>query len=126
MLHMSRTVVVRPGGDDVIVRRVLLQHQPHRLDIVARVAPVALGVDVAEPQLAGEAKLDAGDAIGHLAGNELDASQRRFVVEQDAARSVKAEALAVVDRDPVAVEFGYRIRRARIERRRLRLNRLAV
>ncbi len=39
------------GRDHVVVRAILLQHQPHRLHVVPGVAPVALGVDVAEPQL---------------------------------------------------------------------------
>ena len=45
------------GGDDVIVGLVLLQHQPHRLDVVAGEAPVALGVEVAEEQLVLQAAL---------------------------------------------------------------------
>ena len=36
------------GGDHVVVGLVLLEHQPHRLDVVLGVAPVALGVEVAE------------------------------------------------------------------------------
>ena len=52
------------GGDHVVVGLVLLQHQPHGLDVVAGEAPVALGVEVAEPQLVGQAELDAGDARG--------------------------------------------------------------
>ena len=39
------------GGDDVVVGLLLLEHQPHRLDVVAGEAPVALGVEVAEHQL---------------------------------------------------------------------------
>ena len=35
-------------GDDVVVRLVLLEHEPHRLDVVAGEAPVALRVEVAE------------------------------------------------------------------------------
>src|SRR3569832_1054423 len=46
------------------------------------------------------------------------------MVEQDAARSVQAEALAIVDGDPVAVDLRYRIRGAGMERRGLRLCRL--
>ena len=36
---------------DVVVRPVLLEHQPHRPDVVGGVAPVLLGVEVAEGQL---------------------------------------------------------------------------
>src|SRR6266496_2640363 len=45
------------GRDDVVVGLVMLEHHPHRLDIVAREAPVALGVQVAEVQLLLEAVL---------------------------------------------------------------------
>src|SRR2546423_11143778 len=38
------------GGDHVVVRLVLLQHHPHCLDVVLRVAPVALGIEIAEPE----------------------------------------------------------------------------
>ena len=40
------------GRDHVVVGLVLLQHQPHRADVVAGEAPVALRVEVAEAQLA--------------------------------------------------------------------------
>src|ERR1017187_6162717 len=36
------------GRDDVVVGLVLLEHEIHRFDVVPRVAPVAIGVDVAE------------------------------------------------------------------------------
>ena len=36
------------GGQHIIAGLVLPQHQPHALDIIPRVAPVALGVDIAE------------------------------------------------------------------------------
>ena len=42
--------------DDVVVRLVLLQHEPHRPDVVARIAPVAAGVEVAEDELVAPAR----------------------------------------------------------------------
>ena len=62
------------GGDDVVVGLVLLQHQPHRLHVVAGVAPVALGVEVAQHEVVLQAELDAGHGVGDLAGHELDAT----------------------------------------------------
>ena len=72
------------GGDDVVVGLVLLEHQPHRLDVVAGEAPVALGVQVAQEQLVLQALLDAGGGAGDLAGDERLAAARALVVEQDA------------------------------------------
>ena len=52
------------GADHVVVGLVLLEHQPHGLDVVAGEAPVALGVEVAEAQLVDLPELDLGDARG--------------------------------------------------------------
>ena len=49
--HELLDAVCLAGGDDVVVGLVLLQHQPHRLHVVAGIAPVALGVEVAEHDL---------------------------------------------------------------------------
>ena len=38
------------GGDHIVVRLLLLEHQPHGLDIVFGVTPVTLGIEVAEPE----------------------------------------------------------------------------
>ena len=90
------------GGDDVVVGRVLLQHQPHRADVVARESPVALRVEIAEAQHVRQAELDARHAVGDFAGDELEPAPRRFVVEQDAGDGEQPVALAVVDGDVVA------------------------
>src|SRR2546430_16727273 len=39
------------GGDDVISGLVLLQHHPHRLDVILGLAPVALGIEIPEPEV---------------------------------------------------------------------------
>ena len=51
--------VLLAGGDDVVVRLVLLQHPPHGLDVVAGEAPVALRVEVAQVELVLQPDLDA-------------------------------------------------------------------
>ncbi len=112
------------GRDDIIVRLLLLQHEPHRSDVISRMAPVALGVDVAEVQLLGEPQLDPRHASRDLARDELLAAQRALVIEEDSGRRVHAEALAIIHGDPVAEELGDGIGRARIEGRLLVLDRL--
>src|SRR4030095_5197514 len=66
--------VALSGGDDVGVRLFLLEHEPHRADVIAGEAPVAVSVEVAERQPAGEAQLDAGDGVTDLSRHELDAA----------------------------------------------------
>ncbi len=77
------------AGDDVVVRRFLLQHHPHGAHIVACVSPVAFRVQIAELQFLGEAELDARHPVGDPAGDELDAAQRTLVIEQDAVGAVQ-------------------------------------
>jgi GDPmannose 4,6-dehydratase len=98
------------GGDDVVVGLVLLQHAPHRLDVVAGVAPVAARVDVAERQLVLQAVVDARHGPTDLARDELLAASRRLVVEEDARAGVQPVGLAVVDRDPVPVDLRDAVR----------------
>ncbi len=113
------------GGDDEVVGLVLLQHHPHRLDVVAGVAPVALGVEGAHHELVLQSELDAGRRVGHLAGHELDAAPRTLVVEQDPAARVQPVALAVVHGDVVAEHLGAAIRTAGMKWCLLGLRRLA-
>ena len=103
--------------DDVIVRLVLLQHQPHRLDIVAGVAPVALGIEVAKPQAVRLAGQDLGDAARHLARHEVLAPARGLVVEEDAAARVDPVGRAIDGRHPVRVNLGGRIGAPRVQGR---------
>ena len=114
------------GRQHVVVRRVLLQDPPHALDVVAGMAPVAPGIEVAEVQPLLQPERDRRDRARDLAGDEGLAAQRALVVEQDAVRGVIAVGLAVVDRDPVRVELGDRIGAARVERRGLALRRLGA
>ena len=101
------------GGQHVVVGLGLLQHPPHALDVVAREAPVALGVEVAHGDPVLQAERDRGDGHRDLAGDELRSAARRLVVEQDAGAGVHAVGLAVVDRHVVAVDLGHAVGRAR-------------
>src|SRR5581483_11544735 len=58
------------GREHEVVRRVRLQDRVHALDIVAGMAPVALGFEIAEIERLLEPGLDAGDAAGDLAGDK--------------------------------------------------------
>src|SRR4249920_262370 len=95
LLHGVR----RTGRDHEVLRLLLLEHEPHRLDVVAGKAPISLGREIAEAKLILEAELDACDAVADLARHELEASTRALVVEEDSRHGVKAVRLPVVDRD---------------------------
>ena len=119
----SRTLWASPVASTQSSAGLVLQDPPHALDIVAGMAPVAPGVEVAEPQPVLQAELDRRHRAGDLAGDEGLAAARALVVEQDAVGGEQAVALAVVARDPVGVELGRGVGALRQERRRLALRR---
>src|SRR5690606_41950179 len=51
--------------------------------------------------------------------SDLDAAQRRLMIEQDAAGGVQAKAFPVVHGDPVTIQLGHAIGAAGVEGRRL-------
>ncbi len=66
------------GGDDVIIRLGLLKHQPHRLDIIAGEAPVALGFQISQEQFLLQADFDAGGRTRDFARDERLAARGDF------------------------------------------------
>src|SRR5262245_3477180 len=109
------------GRQHIVVRLALLQDQPHPLDKVAGVSPVARGIEIAEEQRLLQRALDRRDRSRDLPGDEGFAPDGALVVEKNTVGGVKAVGLAVVDRDPMRVKLGRGVRRARIERRGLPL-----
>ena len=110
--------------DDEILRVVLLEHLPHALDVVASVTPITLGVHVTEVQALLLASLDVGNREGDLTRDEGFPSSRRLVVEQDAVARVHVVRFSVVDHGPERHHLRHRIRRSRVEGRRLALRNL--
>src|SRR5256712_7850945 len=104
-----------PGGDDVIIGPVLLQHHPHRFDVVFGVAPIALGIEISEPESCGALGEDGGDTTGDLARHEVLAATPRLVIEEDAAAGGHVVGLAVIDRRPVRLDRGHAITAARMK-----------
>ena len=103
------------GGKDVVIRGLLLQHEPHALDVVSGEAPIAGGFQVAEVELVLEAHGDATDGSRDLAGDEIFSAAGRLVVEEDAVAGEHAVRLPVVDGVVVSRHFGHGVRAARVE-----------
>jgi len=94
-LHEIAQGVAFASGDDEVVRRGLLQHEPHGLDVFGRPAPVAIDVDGAEVELLFASTGDRSDCGDDLLGDELTGAQRRLVVEEDAAGGMDSIGLTV-------------------------------
>src|SRR5260221_8666856 len=109
------------SSDHVIVGIILLQHQPHRANVVSSKTPVALRIEIAEAKFVGKSEFDFCSIVCYFPSNKFHTAPWRFVVEKDAAVRVQAVALAVVDGDPVPINLSNTIRTARVERRVLAL-----
>src|SRR5215471_21275767 len=68
------------GGQHVVVGLALLEDRPRPLDIVARVAPVAPRIEIAEKEAVLHAVMDGGDRARNLARHEGLAADRAFVI----------------------------------------------
>ena len=93
-----------------------MQHPPHAVGVFLGVAPVADGVKIAHPKFALLALEDIRHGQGDLARNECLTTTGRLVVEQLTVDREHVVGLAVVARDPVAVDLCNSVRAARIER----------
>ena len=92
-----------------------MEHEPLHLHVVAGVAPVAQGVEVAHEQALLQPSIDARQAAGDLAGHERLTAAWALVVKQDAVAGIHSISLAVVHRDPIGVELGHAVGTARIK-----------
>ena len=91
------------------------------LDVIARMTPVTLGIHIAKVKTLLQAQLDARQCPGDLSGDKGLPAQRTFMIEQNAVAGIDSVGFPIIDGDPVGIEFGNRIGRARVKRRRLRL-----
>jgi len=98
--------VLHARGDDVVLGLTGLEDEPHTLDVVLGVAPVAQRVEVAKVEFVLQALGDAGGGEGDLARDEGLATALALVVEEDAVAAEHAVGVAVLLDDPEAVLLG--------------------
>ena len=98
--------VLHARGDDEVLGLAGLEDEPHTLDVVLGVAPVAEGVEVAKVEFVLQTLGDAGGGEGDLARDEGLATALALVVEEDAVAAEHAVGVAVLLDDPEAVLLG--------------------
>jgi hypothetical protein len=79
--HKLSHAVAFAGSEHIVVGLGLLHDQPHAFDIVARMAPVPPGVQVAEIEFGLLAQLDGRHSAADLAGHEGLATDGALVIE---------------------------------------------
>src|SRR5262249_17733049 len=113
--------VLFAGGDHIIVRIRLLQHQPHCTDIISGEAPIPLGIKISDRKILRQPELNLSNTKRYLANHELKSAPRRLVVKKNSRDRKEPVALTVVHRNVVAVYLRDSVRRARVERGKLTL-----
>ena len=103
-------------GDDEVLGLVVLQNQPHALDVVPGIAPVAQAGQVAQVQLILLALRNAGGSQRDLAGDKSLAAALGLVVEENAGAAEHIVGFAVLLHDPEAVLLGDSVGTVGVER----------
>ena len=55
-------------GDHIVIRFILLKHQPHGLDVFLGISPIPFGIEISEIQFLLETRLDVRHGPGDFAG----------------------------------------------------------
>src|SRR3989338_1072934 len=106
------------GGQEVIVRLVLLEYKPHTFHKVFGVTPISFGVQIAQIKPFFFAQFYARQTSGYFSGNESFSPARRLMIEKYAVAGEKIISLPVIFCYPIGVNFSDSIRRAGIKWRR--------
>ncbi len=105
------------GGEYIVIRPALLQHQPHRMNVVLRIAPVASGIQISEADGFLKAGFNSGGCECDFASHKVFASPRAFVVVTNRVAEEEAVRFAV-DLCHLSREgFGTSVGRVRIDGR---------
>jgi hypothetical protein len=81
------------------------------------VAPVALGIEIAEVEARLLSEADICDSASDFARHERAPTARALVVEKDAVASIHIVGLAIILRNPEGVQFSDAVGAAGVERR---------
>src|SRR5262249_56049046 len=108
------------GREDVIITSWLLQHHPHRFNIVPSKAPIPLGVEIPKIEHVELTMLDPSERYGDLSGDKFLSTKWRFMIKQNPGTRVSAEIFAIIDGHPIAVQLTHAIRATAAESFRFR------
>ena len=105
-----------PGCNNEIARLVLLKHQPHRVNVFWRPAPVALNLDIAQPQQLLISSRDPARRLDNFSSYEPRGTKRRFVVEKNPGTRKQIVGFPVICDLPKRRSLGDSVGASRAER----------
>src|SRR5205814_5010131 len=82
-LHKIADGMTLAGSDDIIRGLFLLQHQPHRDDVILGPAPISPALQAAELQFLVEPARDPRYSASDFARNKIFSAPGRFVIVED-------------------------------------------
>ncbi len=112
------------GCHYIIIGRVVLEHQPHRLNIILSTAPISLSAQIAQRQLGLQISCDSRSRARDLPRYKVLTVPRRFVVVKNAVANKEAVGFSIHSRQLRRKSFGASIRAGRPQRRALGLGKL--
>ena len=83
------------GSHDVIVGSFMLQHEPHRLDIILGASPISSAFKIAKHDFIIEMSRDSGRSARDLASNEILPASWRFMIVKNAVANKQPVRLPV-------------------------------
>src|SRR4029077_6763180 len=112
------------GCHYVIIGCVVLEHQPHRLDIVLGTTPISLALNIPEHQLRLQIPCDPRTRARDLARYKVLSAPRRFVIVKNAVANKEAVRFSIRSGQLCRKSFGASIRARRLQRCALSLGNL--
>ena len=106
---------------DIIIRRVVLQHQPHRMDIILCAAPIPFAFQVPEHKLCNEPSRNARSRTRDFASHKVLRAPRRLVIVKNAVADKQPVGFAINSRQLRGERLGSAVRTRRSQRRVLGL-----
>jgi len=106
---------------DIIIHRVVLQHQPHRMDIILCAAPIPFAFQVPEHKLCNEPSRNARSRTRDFASHKVLRAPRRLVIVKNAVADKQPVGFAINSRQLRGERLGAAVRTRRSQRRVLGL-----
>ena len=113
--------VALSSGQYKVIGLILLQHHPHSFHVVASMAPITFGIDVSEVQTVTFSEVYFGNSASNLSSHKRTTTAGTFMVKEDAINGEHVIRFAIVDDNPIRIQFRHTIRRARVKGRCLGL-----